>query len=126
MKTLLMTFFPNTQSSLTLAKLDFVWTAVKKEIVVQIENTGDRDTGPFVIKFDIEKTFGISQSHVRYVEDLKSGDSVNVMVDFGVFNQTKIDYLRDVEKLMIYVEGVSEEEVIAISADSKKFSCLSH
>lgn len=126
MKTLLMAFFSNTHSNLMLTKMDFVWTDIKKEIVVQIDNSGECNTGPLAIKFDVEKAFGISQSHVCRIDDIKRGGSINVTVDFNVFEQMNDNYLRDVERLKIYVEGVSENEDMAISGNSKKFNSSNH
>jgi len=128
MKTLLMTFFQNTWSNLTLTNLGFTWDSNKKEINIQIENLGSQNTGPFAINFDAEEeTLSKSlQPQITYqVKNLPSHDSINLTADFKPLAQPNNKYLRDINKIFIYVEGKSQDYNPAISTDNKSLNSIS-
>jgi len=122
MKTLLMTFFSNTQSKLTLTRFDFTWTDCKKEIIVQIKNIGNQNTGPLEIDFDLEEE-NMSENflpHIsRTINELKKDDSIDFTADFTVLAQPNNKYLADVSKILIHVEGKTKGNIPIISTGNK-------
>jgi len=122
MKTLLMTFFPNTRSKLTLTKFDFTWTNSKKEIIVQIKNIGTQNTGPIEIDFDLEKDIMSENSlpHITHTtNELKKDDSIDFTADFTSLSQPHNKYLADVNKIIIHVEGKTKVNIPIIATNSK-------
>ncbi len=112
MKTLLATFFPNTLSEITLTKLNFIWTITRKIVSVQIENVGNKDTGPLVVEFDIEgeNRFEFLVPHItRNLTNLERGCSSDLTADFLPFAQPDNNFLADANKIIIHVEGKAQE-----------------
>lgn len=117
-----MTFFPNTHSKLTLTRFDFTWTNGKKEIIVQIKNVGNQNTGPIGIDFELQEDI-MSKNSLPLIShtanELKKDGSIDFTADFTALSQPQNNYLADVNKIIIHVEGKTKTHIPIISTGNK-------
>jgi len=127
MKTLLMTVFPNTLSQLTLTKLNYIWTVCKKKVFIQIENSGDQNSGPLSVNLEVEgeDSFDSIPPQISYdIEDIKKGNSVKLVADFNSFPIPNNDYLINANRIIIHVEGKQQDYISSNSTRKDNHSIL--
>ncbi|HBG27940.1 MAG: hypothetical protein A2Y10_18295 [Planctomycetes bacterium GWF2_41_51] len=129
MKTLLMTVFPNTLSQLTLTKLNYIWTVCKKKVFIQIQNSGNQNSGPLSVNFEIEGEdsfdFICIPPQISYnIEGIEKGNSVKLVADFNSFPLPNNDYLINANRIIIHIEGKQQDYVPSNSINKDNHSIL--